>query len=111
MQPVPETSNAVGPKASSLQRIALRSLLVAIVFLALAYAADYAVFRYRVSANHQPFGTVSVEHYDAVLHKDGKSELIFDPPAPQTCVHSLFPHGGYSPCWYLSRHAVQKTDI
>jgi hypothetical protein len=108
---VPETGNVVHPRVPWLRRIALRSLLVAIVLLALAYASDYAIFRYRVSTNHQPFGTVSVQHYDAVLHKDGKSELIFDPATQQTCVHALFPHGGYSPCWYLSRHSVQETDI
>jgi hypothetical protein len=113
IQPVPaaETDNSVRPNAYWLRRVALRSLLVAIVLLALAYASDYAVFRYRVSANRQPFDTVSVQHYDAVLNKDGKSELIFDPPAQQTCAHTLFPQGGYTPCWFLSRHAVQETDI
>jgi hypothetical protein len=27
-----------------------------------------------------------------------------------TCVHSLFPHMGYQPCWYLSRHSEQRTN-
>lgn len=88
-----------------------RALLTALVPLALAYAADYCVFRYRVATNRQPFGSITVEHYDAVAHKDGKAELIFDPPVQQTCVHSLFPHAGNLPCWYLSRHAEQRTDI
>jgi len=94
-----------------LRRIALRSLVAASGLLGIAYAADYGVFRYRVATSRQPFGSVSVEHYDAVLHKDGRSEFIFDPPVQETCVHSLFPHAGDPPCWFLSRHAEQRTDI
>jgi hypothetical protein len=93
------------------RRIALRSFLAALGLLGVAYATDYGVFRYRVATNRQPFGSVSVEHYDAVLHKDGKSEFIFDPPVQEACVHSLFPHVGDPPCWFLIRHAEQRTDI
>jgi len=88
-----------------------RLLLALVVLLLIAYVADYCVFRYRVSANRQPFGSITVEHYDAVAHKDGKAELIFDPPVQQTCVNAVFPHAGNPPCWYLSRHAEQRTDI
>jgi hypothetical protein len=88
-----------------------QSLLSLVVLLLIAYVADYCVFRYRVSANRRPFGSITVEHYDAIAHKDGKAELIFDPPVQQTCVHTLFPHAGDPPCWYLSRHAEQRTDI
>jgi len=76
-----------------------------------AYSVDYAVFRYRVAANRQPFGQITVSSYDAVLQKNGKTQFIFNPPEPQTCVHSLFPHAGYVPCWYLQRHTEPRTDI
>jgi hypothetical protein len=36
---------------------------------------------------------------------------MFDPPAPQDCVYSLFPHFGDSPCWYLSRHTRQQVNV
>jgi len=76
-----------------------------------AYAVDYAVFRYRVAANRQPFGQITVSSYDAVLQKNGKTQFIFNPPELQTCVHSLFPHAGFVPCWYLQRHTEPRTDI
>jgi hypothetical protein len=104
-------SGQSGNTGSARRRIALRSCQAALALLAIAYAADYGVFRYRLAANRQPFGSVTVEHFDAVAQKNGKSELIFDPPAQQTCVHSLFPHAGDLPCWYLSRHAEQETDM
>lgn len=78
---------------------------------ALTYAVDYLVFRYRVSANRQPYGQVTVTRYDAVLHKNGKTEFIFNPPEAQTCVHAVFPWDGYVPCWYLQKHTEQRTDI
>jgi hypothetical protein len=86
-------------------------LLAALVLLGIAYGADYCVFRYRLATKRQPFGSVTVEHYYEVAHKDGKAEIIFDPPVQKTCVHSLFPHSGDPPCWFLIRHAEQRTDI
>jgi hypothetical protein len=113
IQPVTavDGNNAGNQAASGIRQIALRSLLAILALAAIAYGADYGVFEYRVATKRQPFSTVTVEHYDAVEHKDGKAELIFEPPVQQTCVHSLFPHAGDPPCWYLTRHAEQKTDI
>jgi hypothetical protein len=52
-----------------------------------------------------------VSHYYAVKQKNGKTQFIFDPPAAENCVHALFPHAGCDPCWYLTRHPEQRTDI
>jgi len=92
-------------------RLAAGTLLSAVVIAGLAYAGDYAVFRYRVARGLQPFGQVTVTHYDAVQQKNGKTEFLFDPPQVQTCVNSLFPHAGYAPCWYLQRHTEERTNI
>ncbi len=78
---------------------------------ALTYAVDYLVFRIRSATNHNAYGSVIVNHYTAVLQKNGKTTLTFDPPQPWTCVNALFPHQGSLPCWYLSRHPDQRTDI
>jgi hypothetical protein len=103
-----QSGNKTGP---SLQRIVLRSFLATVAVLGIAYGADYGVFRYRLATNHQPFGSVTVDRYYTVAHKDGRAEIIFDPSVQQTCVHSLFPHFGDRPCWYLIRHAEQRTEI
>lgn len=77
----------------------------------LVYIFDYAVFRYRVSANRQPFAQVTVTTYDAVAQKNGKTEFLFNPPEQQTCANALFPRSGFPPCWYLQRHTEQRTNI
>ena len=86
-------------------------LASALGLTALAYAIDFAVFRYRVATNRQPYGQITVTSYDAVPQKSGKTQFIFHPPEAQTCVNSLFPREGYEPCWYLQRHAEQRVDM
>ena len=100
-------ANKTGPR---LRRRAVRLLVAGVGLLGIAYGADYCVFRYRLATKRQPFGSVTVEHYYEVAHKDGKAEIIFDPPVQKTCVHSLFPHSGDPPCWFLIRHAERRTD-
>ena len=94
-----------------LKRAFLATILTLLGAAALAFGLDYAVFHLRVAANWNPYGVVTVDHYYAVQQKSGKTQFIFDPPAPQTCAHALFPHSGLLPCWYLSRHPEQRTDI
>jgi hypothetical protein len=94
-----------------LKRVIVVGLSCALGLTSLAYAVDYAVFRYRVATNRQPFGQITVTRYDAVQQKSGKTQFIFNPPEAQTCVNALFPREGYVPCWYLQRHTEQRTDI
>jgi len=77
----------------------------------LVFGVDYAVFRLRVATNWNPYGSVVVRHYYAVLEKNGKTTYMFDAPQPWPCVNALFPHAGSLPCWYLKRHPEQRTDI
>ena len=94
-----------------LKRLIVVGLSSVLGVTAIAYAVDYIVFRYRVTANRQPFGQITVTRYDAVPQKNGKTEFIFNPPETQTCVHALFPRAGFTPCWYLQRHTDQRTDF
>jgi hypothetical protein len=93
-----------------LRRFFFASILAIAGIAVLSFVLDYAIFRLRVAANWNPYGSVTVEHYDAIPQKSGKTQFIFDPPQPQTCVHALFPHAGALPCWYLSRHPEQRTN-
>jgi hypothetical protein len=102
----------LGTRARSfLKKLVLGIVVSACGIVLVVYASDYAVFRYRVSKNHQPFGQVTVVTYYAVGEKGNKTEYIFNPPQAVTCVNSLFPRGGYAPCWYLQKHKEQRTDI
>jgi len=94
-----------------LRRMFFAAILTILGVSVLAFGVDYAVFRLRVAANWSAYGSVTVNHYTAVLQKNGKTSLTFDPPQDWTCVNALFPHEGCLPCWYLRRHPDQRTDI
>lgn len=94
-----------------LRRIFLGTILVVLGTALVAYGVDFAVFRIRVASNRNPYGSVVVSHYYAILQKNGKTQFIFDPPQPETCVNALFPHSRMQPCWYLSRHPEERTNI
>ncbi|HZO99820.1 MAG TPA: hypothetical protein VFD30_05985 [Terriglobia bacterium] len=88
-----------------------RAVQVILLLLAIFYAGDYASVRWPILKRRNPFGVVKIQRYYAVMKKDGKPDFYFDQPENQTCVHSLFPHLGYVPCWYLNRRRVQRIDM
>jgi len=83
---------------------------MAILLFILVYAGDYLSARFRIPDNRQVFGVVRVQRYYAVPKKNGKPDLYFDKPQNETCVHSLFPHFGDLPCWYLKPRAEQRIN-
>ncbi len=90
-----------------LQRIAV----VTLAALLLLYGGDWLLLRYRIKSNQGGMGAVVVNHSYAVGEKGNKTEYIPIGPESRTCVASLFPHLGYSPCWYVRRHADEYIDI
>jgi hypothetical protein len=83
-------------------RITLVALISAIVIV---YAGDYVSVRYRMTKNKDgdPFESMKIEPTYGIPHKNGSAEIVIGDPVVETCVHSLFPHMGYTPCWYLNR--------
>jgi hypothetical protein len=92
-------------------QILKRILAIAVALLAIVYAGEDISVRYRIPGSRDPYGTVSVRRYYAVIQKNGKPDFYFDEPTDQVCVRSLFPHLGIAPCWYLSRHKMQRVDM
>jgi len=89
-----------------------RAILIAVlVSCALLYAGDYAAVRYRIPRDRDPLGTVEVQPYYAVPLKDGKTEFMYLNPENEVCVHSLFPHLGHRPCWYVRRHRNKPIKV
>ncbi len=89
-------------------RLALAILVVAAIVV---YAGDFAWFEYRThnAKPNDPLETVTFYYSTDV--KGGKEEIFFDQPQTATCVHSLFPHGGYRPCWRFSRSGIQRISL
>jgi hypothetical protein len=88
-----------------------RILLSLAAALCALYAGDYVSVRYRIPNHRQQFGVVQVRRSYALPQKDGRLQFTFDPPYDQTCVQSLFPHLGCTPCWYLRHHSQKRVDF
>ncbi|MBZ5659565.1 MAG: hypothetical protein LAO08_04095 [Acidobacteriia bacterium] len=98
-------------------RLLLKRMLIAVaVLLAVAYVYDYLSVLHRKAAHMQgdPFDSVTYPHLLAIPQKGNRVEYALDAQSPmmtEPCVHSLFPHEGYSPCWYVSRKAQSPTPM
>jgi hypothetical protein len=87
-----------------------------IVLLVLVYAGDYIRVRWKMAhpKSGDAFGTVQMERLYAIPQKNGKVEYEFDALQPEVttpCVHSLFPHMGDTPCWYLRRNSQKPIPM
>jgi hypothetical protein len=93
-----------------------RVLYSLILLIALAYGYDYASVRRRMSAHKpgDPFDVVTYPHLLAIPQKGNKVDYELDAQSPmesESCVHSLFPHYGYTPCWYVIRKSKSPTQM
>jgi len=95
----------VGPRA-----VLKLVVLIVVAAAALLYAGDFAWFEYRVlkPKPNDPFETLTV-HY-ATDVKGGKVE-VFEEPQLQICIHSIFPHRGYRPCWRFNRSGIVRISL
>ena len=84
----------------------LWALAVAAVILGLTYIADAIYIHHKMSAANSAGAFGSVQFYNATQLKNGKLDIYLESPQTETCVHSLFPHYGYNPCWYAQRNPV-----
>ncbi|HLI83760.1 MAG TPA: hypothetical protein VKV17_07555 [Bryobacteraceae bacterium] len=94
-----------------MKRLIKRVLLLAILLGLAVYAGDYLSLVLQIPGHRAQFGSIMVERDYAVPLKNRGTEYMFDQPVAVTCVHSLFPHFGDPPCWYLSRHTRQEIKL
>jgi len=93
-----------------------RFVLALILVLAILYSNDYASVRRRMSAKTpgDPIDVITHPNLLAIPQKGNKVEYALDaqsPMASESCVHSLFPHYGYTPCWYVLHRSKSPTQM
>jgi hypothetical protein len=98
------------------RRLFQRILIAILAALALVYGADYVFLRVRMlhPKPADPFESLNTLRVLAIPEKNGKTEYEVDAQNPGqtvTCVHSLFPHSGFSPCWYVRPRINQPIPM
>jgi hypothetical protein len=102
--------------AISPRTLAKRIAFALLVALALIYCGDFLYLRVRMlhPKPTDPFETQTTLRVLAIPEKNGKTEYEVDSLNPEqtvTCVHSLFPHSGFSPCWYVKPRINQPIPM
>jgi hypothetical protein len=92
-------------------RLILRVVEIVVLVLAGLYAGDNLSARYGIPGKRQTLGSVEVRTLWAVRLKNGHFDYSLGDTETQTCVRSLFPQLGYTPCWYLRRHATKRIEV
>jgi hypothetical protein len=89
----------------------LEAIKMTLVYLVLGtflfFCADWVVLLVKISQHGNALGSVTIHRLMTSGLKNGKTDIYPLDPLTQTCVHSIFPHQGYTPCWYLERHTEQ----
>ena len=84
-----------------------RILIIAVLSLCGLFLADTLALWLPIPGGRQQYGVVQVRRFYAMPLKGSKTEYGDAGIENVTCVHSLFPHFGYNPCWYANRHKVK----
>lgn len=83
-----------------------RTVFVFMAAVLIIYVADWSVFKIYGSATSK----VTVSHFVSAALKNNKQELDYLGSEDVPCSDTLFPQGGYTPCWYLRRHSNQVSS-
>jgi len=70
----------------------------------IAYGIDWIVIVARPA-----YTDIRVDQVYTDLNKYNEIEYSRGDPVIERCVWALFPHGGYRPCWYVTKHTLQTN--
>jgi hypothetical protein len=98
--------------SASPKKFIMRVLLSLGAAMLLAYVGDSLWFRVRMihPKAADPLESFTGPRVLAIPEKGGKTSYEIDQQNPvqtTTCANSWFPHGGYSPCWYVKPRVNQ----
>jgi hypothetical protein len=104
------------PDRARLRLFAKRALVGLVLGLMVTFICDYIYFRIRMihPQSSNPVETFTSPRLYAIAVKGGKVDYELDEQNPQQtwiCAHSLFPHGGCSPCWYIKPKSRQPIPM
>jgi hypothetical protein len=96
--------------------IVKRVFVAAVLAAALLYLGDALSVRIRGIHPHpnDPVESLTAPRILAIPENNGKISYERDIQQPNqaiTCVHSLFPHSGFSPCWYAKKQLQQPVPM
>jgi hypothetical protein len=74
----------------------------------LLYGGDFLLAEIQ---GNKGLGSVDVRIMWAIRQKNGRIDYELGDTETRPCVHTLFPHSGYAPCWYLTRQKYLTITV
>jgi hypothetical protein len=81
-----------------------------LIILAVSFALEDVSVRFKIPKSRDPLGSITVHRYYVLFKSKEKANVWPAGDITQTCVQSLFPHLGYSPCWFAGLRTEQRID-
>jgi len=93
-----------------LKQILKKILLALVLVFVVVYAFDWVSVTFRIPGNREIYGDVKVDQVFTDTNKYKELEYSIGSTITERCVYALFPHGGFRPCWYVTRHTMNVTS-
>jgi hypothetical protein len=93
-----------------MKSVILRVLLGLLAAACALYIGDDLVLSIRSLVRGRGSVVETITVYDATPLKNGRDEVFFSQPEPQTCVDAIFPHLGYPACWRLRHNPIKLIE-
>jgi len=93
-----------------LKRILLKALLGLLGAAAIVYMIDWVSMAFRMHGNREIYADIKVDQVYTDTNKYKELEYSMGTPVIERCVYALFPHSGFRPCWYVTRHTLNITN-
>jgi hypothetical protein len=91
-----------------MKRILKFGLLGVVGMTGITYAIDSAGVAF--PGGRKMYDDVAVDQVYTDTNRWHEVEYSRGVTTTERCVYSLFPHGGYQPCWYLKKHTMRVTN-
>jgi hypothetical protein len=93
-----------------LKQILKKLLLGLLGAAAVVYGFDWAAVTFRIPAARELYADIRVDQVYTSTNKYKELEYSRGNPVTERCVYALFPHEGFRPCWYVTRHTMNVTN-
>ena len=92
-----------------MKKIGKRVLLGLFALAVLAYVIDWGLLTFRIPGNRVQYADIRVDQLYASMNRWNQVEYSRGDPVMERCVYAIFPHSGFRPCWYVTRHTLHTN--
>jgi len=75
------------------------------------WLGDYLALRLPLPKGRLQWEVIRVDQMYATRNRFNQVEMSHGNPIMETCGHSILPHDGHWPCWYVKTHTLHTNHL